>query len=300
MWAYIRRVDAFYPPEAATWGVQENRAAYDRMAAEFRAPRPERVQVSDHEIAGVPCRSYSVGAASVQVVYYHGGGFCLGGLDSHDDVCAELCDRTGFDVVSVDYALAPERPFPSCYNDAFAVFAALAASDTRPLLLCGDSAGGNLAAAVAHAARASQPGRVNGAVLIYPGLGADGTASSYTVHAEAPHLTLRDLQAYASIRMQGAATPEGDPRYAPLQDTDFAVLPPIVSITAECDPLASDGGDYRDRIRAAGGQAAWINVPCMVHGCLRARNMSAKAAGFFDEIVKAVSALGAGSFPYED
>lgn len=298
MWAYIRRLDESYPPDAATMSVADHRAAYNRMAADFRSPRPARVRVEDLPFGGVPCRSYSCNAPDITVVYYHGGGFALGGLDSHDDICAEMCDRTGFDVISVDYGLAPETVFPGCFQDAWDAFAAICAARSGGIILCGDSAGGNLAAAVAHHARGRIDGRVQAQVLIYPGLGGDRTNGSYVTHANAPHLTTADLMAYATLRTGGAEPPTDDARFAPLHDSDFSGLPPTVIVTAECDPLASDGEAYRDAILGAGGRAEWINVPGMVHACLRARNMSARAAGFFDAVVDGVTAVGAGAWPY--
>ena len=298
MWAYIRRLDQSYPPDAAGMSVAEHRAAYDLMCADFRAPRPERVRVADRDFGGVACRTYSLAQSAVTVVYYHGGGFVLGGLDSHDDVCAEICDRTGFDVISVDYGLAPETLFPGCFNDAWAAFEAIASERVGGLILAGDSAGGNLAAAVAHHARGRVEGRILGQVLIYPRLGGDRSKGSYVTHAEAPHLTLADLQMYETVRTGGAPPPRDDPRYAPLSDSDFGGLPPTVIVTAECDPLASDGESYRDAIRAAGGRAHWSDVKGMVHACLRARNMSVKAKGFFDEVVDGITAVGKGDWPY--
>ena len=82
----------------------------------------------DEAYGGVPCRRYEVGECAVTVVYYHGGGFVVGGLDSHDDVCAEICARTGYRVISVDYGLAPEVVWPGCFNDAWAAFEAIAAA----------------------------------------------------------------------------------------------------------------------------------------------------------------------------
>src|SRR5690606_8464732 len=93
-----------------------------------------------------------------------------------------------------------------------------------------------------------------GQVLIYPGLGGDRTSGSYVTHAEAPQLTLRDLEFYKDVRT-GGVDRAGDATLSPLADTDFSGLPPTVAITAECDPLSSDGEAYRDRIRAAGGKA---------------------------------------------
>lgn len=298
-WAYIDKLDASYPPGAVKMTIAEQRQVYDAMCRIFHQPRPEGVTVDDCAFGEVPCRRYEAGDAAVTVLYYHGGGFVVGGLDSHDDVCAELCARTGYRVVSVDYALAPEAVFPACFNDAWAAFAAIAAAYDGPIVLCGDSAGGNLAAAVAHHARGRMEGRIVGQVLIYPGLGGDWEKGSYVTHAEAPQLTVADMKFYHAVRTGGAVPPTNDPRYAPLQDNDFKGLPPSVLVTAECDPLASDGESYRDALRAAGGKAVWFNEPGMVHGCLRARVMSKRAAVFFDRIVEAVDALGRQSWPYD-
>ena len=298
MWAYIRKVDACYPPDAVELDIAGQRAVYDDMCRTFHQGRPDGVRVWDEPHGAVPCRRYEVGISAITVIYYHGGGFVVGGLESHDDVCAEICARTGYRVISVDYGLAPEVVFPGCFNDAWAAFEAICASWDGQIVLCGDSAGGNLAAAVAHQARGRLSRRVCGQVLIYPGLGGDWSLESYITHSHAPHLTVEDMKFYMQVRTGGVQHPEGDARYAPLQDKDFAGLPPTICVTAECDPLASDGGAYCDALVAAGGQAHWSNVTGMVHGCLRARAMSRRAAGFFDEVVEAVDALGRGDWPY--
>jgi acetyl esterase len=147
---------------------------------------------------------------------------------------------------------------------------------------------------VAHATR----GRVKkpvGQVLIYPGLGGDHSRGSYVKHAEAPMLTVRDLDFYKHIRT-GGVDRTGDITLYPLADADFANLPPTVLITAECDPLSSDGEAYRDRIVAAGGHASWFEEPGLVHGYLRARHMVGRARASFTRIVEAVSALGRGDW----
>lgn len=292
VWAYIRRVDAFYPPDAVDLSIEGQREVYDAMCAEMRQPRPPQVEVTEGDIGGVPCRRYEVGNSDTTVIYYHGGGFVVGGLDSHDDVCAEICARTGYRVISVDYPLAPEHPFPACFDASWAAFDAVQAEHPGPVILSGDSAGGNLAAAVAHKARMHAPGRIAGQVLIYPGLGGDTSKGSYITHADAPHLTTRDMAFYRKVRSGGQEPPEGDPTYAPLHDSDFTGLPPTLIVTVECDPLSSDGEAYCDAIRAAGGQAEWVEEKGLVHGCLRARVMSARAAAFFDGIVDGIAAMG--------
>ncbi|MGJ8618199.1 MAG: alpha/beta hydrolase [Sulfitobacter sp.] len=298
MWAFIERLDGTYPPGVVDMDVTQQRDAYNAMCKVFYQGRPPGVQIWDEDHGGVSCRRYELNASDVTVIYYHGGGFVVGDLDSHDDVCAELCARTGYRVISVDYGLAPEVIFPGCFNDAWSAFKSIADTYSGPMIVAGDSAGGNLAAAVTHFARGKIDGRIVGQVLIYPGLGGDWGQGSYVEHANAPHLSTADMEFYMKVRTGGSIPPKGDPRYAPLQDSDFAGLPPTVCITAECDPFASDGETYRDRLLAAGGQAQWINVPGMVHGCLRARVMSSKAGGFFDQVVNAVAALGRKEWPY--
>lgn len=298
VWAYIDKVNACYPAEAVDFDIAGQRRVYNDMCRVFYQGRPQGVQVWDEPHGGVPCRRYEIAENSgITVIYYHGGGFVVGGLDSHDDVCAEICARTGHRVVSVDYGLAPEVVFPDCFNDAFAAYQAIAAAFAGGVVLAGDSAGGNLAAGVAHAARGQ--GGILGQVLIYPGLGGDWSLDSYQRHANAPHLTTADMQFYMKTRTGGQTPPSGDARFAPLQATDFTKLPPTVCVVAQCDPLASDGAAYRDAIVAAGGRAVCFNHAGLVHGCLRARVMSRKAAAFFDQIVGAVAALAQQDWPFE-
>jgi len=292
--AYIARGAEFYPPDAVDLTIAQQRAVYDAMCSAFHAGHPEGVETWDEPYGGVPCRRYETGAHDVTLIYYHGGGFVVGGLLSHDDVCAELCTRAGVRVISVDYRLAPETVFPGCYNDAKAAFDAIADAYTGPIVMAGDSAGGNLAAAVTHHARA----RVAGAVLVYPGLGGDPTKGSYITHANAPELTTRDMEFYKTIRTGGVTPPADDPRFAPLHDSDFTGLPPTVIVTAQCDPLSSDGESYRDALIAAGGRAVWFEEAGLVHGCLRSRHMSKRGAAFFDRVVDATTALAQGRWPY--
>ncbi|TSE05508.1 alpha/beta hydrolase [Mesorhizobium intechi] len=298
-WAFIERTNSFYPPDTIDYTITQQRQIYDRMCREFFAGYPQGVAVETSAIAApthdIPIRIYRSGVQpAATVLYIHGGGFILGGLDSHDDVCAELCARTGYEIVSVDYRLAPEHLHPAAFDDAMNALTWVAATRDRPILLCGDSAGGNLCAAVAHATR-DHAKRPAGQVLIYPGLGGDRSKGSYVTHAEAPMLTVRDLEFYKHIRT-GGQDRSGDATLAPLADTDFANLPPTMLITAQCDPLSSDGETYRDRIIAAGGRAAWFEEPGLVHGYLRARHTVGRARESFTRIVDAVAALGQGAW----
>ena len=164
-WAFIERTNSFYPPETIDYTIDQQRDIYNRMCREFFAGYPDGVSAEVKTIAladrGISIRRYRAMRYDPHavVIYFHGGGFVVGGLDSHDDVCAEICSRTGFEVVSIDYRLAPEHKHPAAFEDALAAFEWVANSYTNPILLCGDSAGGNLAATVAHATRESRSGR---------------------------------------------------------------------------------------------------------------------------------------------
>ncbi len=301
-WAFIERTNSYYPADTAEQTIDQQRKVYDRMCREFFAGYPKGVSVENGVIAeedhNVPIRIYrsQTPNETALVLYFHGGGFTLGGLESHDDVCAELCARSGYEVVSVDYRLAPEHLHPAAFDDALAAFEWAVATDKRNILLCGDSAGGNLAAAVSHATRGHKR-RPVGQVLIYPGLGGDRSKGSYVTHAEAPMLSMRDLVVYKDMR-SGGADVSGDISYAPLKDANFANLPPTVIVAAECDPLSSDGQAYCERMRAEGGRCVWFNEKGLVHGYLRARHSVGRARASFTRIVEAVETLGQGGWIY--
>lgn len=282
-WAFIHETEAYFPPDAVGLSITEQRGVYDRMCAAFRAPRPPSLPVTDLPLAGVPCRAYGTGP--VTVLYAHGGGFVVGGLDSHDDVCAELAMSARARVISVDYRLAPEHPHPAAYEDVLAVARAL----PGPLVLAGDSAGGTLAASVAHALRGRAD--LRGLLLIYPALGGDRSRGSYLTHAEAPMLTTADVRWYAATRHGGTEPMAPDVTVGALHDHDFSGLPPVVVASAACDPLADDGRDYAARITAAGGRAEWLLDEGLVHGWLRARHAVPRARAAFDRLCTRLAAM---------
>ncbi len=281
-WAFIRATDAAYPPDAVDLDIAGQRRVYDAMCAVFHRDYPAVPQ--DHEIAGVKVRDFP--GRGPAVVYLHGGGFVVGGLNSHDDVCAEIAQATGRRVVLVDYRLSPEALHPAALEDCLAVVRALG-----DVVLAGDSAGGNLCAAVAR----ETP--VRGQVLIYPGLGGDIHTGSYLTHENAPMLTRADVLFYAGIR-HGGTIPAPDPSVSPLVARDFTGLPPTVAFGAECDPLCDDAETYAAKVRAAGGRAVSFTEPGLVHGYLRARHSVTRARDSFGRILAAIDALAAGAWPY--
>ncbi len=302
-WAFIRKTEDYYPPDATVMSITEQRETYDTMCRAFFQGYPEGVSVRDDDAQGVPIRIYEttpkkeIDAASIEatVIYYHGGGFVVGGLDSHDDVCAEICDRTGLRVVSVDYRLCPENPHPAAFEDAWTALNYVSLTWPGVTVLVGDSAGGNLASAVSHHARGKVP--VAGQVLIYPGLGGDMSQGSYLDHANAPMLTTQEVRFYQSVR-HGTSEVSKDATAAPLSDSNFTGLPRSVIVTAQCDPLADDGRVYCERIQAAGGRAHWIEEPGLVHGYLRARSTVGRARDSFDRILMAIGEVAQENWPF--
>ena len=285
--AFIAEVEGFYPADAIALSIAEQRAGYDRMAAHFCAPRPDGLPVQDAPVAGIPCRHYGAGVRP-RVVFYHGGGFVVGGLDSHDDVAAEIAMRTDCPVTAVDYRLAPENLHPAAYDDALSVALAL----EGPLILCGDSGGGTLAASVAWALR-GEP-RLRGQVLIYPSLGGERLdLASYTEQRDAPLLTTRDVEAYQRLR-SGGQSPKGDPSLQIFAADDLRGLAPAFVSAAAVDPLCDDGPEYVRRLTLAGVPAECRVEEQLPHMWLRARHSSARAARAFDHVVRAIEGFAAG------
>ena len=272
--AFIDETLAFYPDDLdpTDWAAQ--RRVYNAMAAHFHAGRPVGLQVSDQWIADVPVRLYGP-PSKTTVLYAHGGGFVLGGLESHDDVCAEIADLTGCRVVSVDYRLSPEHPHPAAYDETVAVAEILCAEG--PVVLCGDSAGGTLCAAIAGTR--ADLGFV-GQVLIYPMIGYPARGGSFDVHSHAPLLSTSDLAFYADVR---GGSPD-DPRLIPALG-DLSALPPTWLFPAECDPLCDDAVRFADAIK---GEVHLCQQDGLVHGWLRARDRSDMTRQAFGQIINAI------------
>jgi len=296
--AFVRQTEAFYPADAINATIEQQRGFYDALCDEFNEGYPPEVTASDRWMNGregsFQVRDYvnSQARPKAHIVYFHGGGFVVGGLTSHDSICAEFCARTGCSLTAVDYRLAPEFIHPVAYDDCLVAFNRITAEQTIPIILVGDSAGGTLAAAVAHTVRGEAQNLV-GQLLIYPALGGDKSKGSYQEHANAPMLTLADIEFYGEIRGSGRDL-SNDATATPLADRDFSNLPPTVIVTAECDPLADDGGLYRDVIQKAGGKAVWFNETGLVHGYLRARFTVKRAADSVTRMVEAINMLADG------
>ena len=296
-WAFIREIDSWSPPDTTTRTVEEQRKTYNALCRSFFAGYPKGVQSNDSIIEtkdhAVPIRSYVLNEqeGKAEAIYFHGGGFVVGGLDSHDDVCAEICAQTGFKVTSVDYRLAPEHTYPSDFQDALGCFKQIAKTCKKPIVLVGDSAGANLAAAVSHATKKDEY-RPVGQMLIYPGLDSNLDHGTFLEHADAPMLTRADTTFYKTVRTGGDISLLEEATCCPMNAEEFSNLPSTIAISAQCDPLSGDGENYCAKILEAGGEALWHNEEGLVHGYLRARHTVTRAKRSFRKITSGIKTLG--------
>lgn len=227
------------------------------------------------------------------LVYYHGGGWTLGTLDSIDGVCRRLARRAGCVVVSVDYRLAPDHPFPAAVDDAFAAVewvaehAATVGGDPDCVAVGGTSAGGNLAAATALRAREAGGPALRAQVLLYPMLDRDFERSSYEENADGPLLSRADVEWFWDLYLRSPV--DGyNPFAAPLRALDLSGLPPTVVVTAGHDPLRDEGVAYAERLEADGVDVVHDHRPGMAHGFLSLTESVDKADAALDDVTAAL------------
>ncbi len=221
----------------------------------------------------IPARVYvPEGDAPFPVlIYYHGGGWVIGNLDSHDNVCRGLAAGVPAVVLSVDYRLAPEHVFPAAVDDAFAALgwaarnAASIKGDPTRLAVAGDSAGGNLAAVVARMAR-DRGINLSAQVLIYPAVNlADFSTESFKHFGEGYYLTRRYMVKFRDLYMPDKKHWK-DERGSPLLHSGFAGLPPAMVLTAQFDVLRDEGEAYAKALEKAGVRVTLKRYPGMIHG----------------------------------
>ncbi len=301
--AFIARTESFYPASTNAAGPAENRAVYNRMCDAFRAPRPAGCTVMDLMLEAeapareLPVRHYIMDGVTSEVtlLYLHGGGYVVGGLESHDDVCAELARDAGIEVVSLDYRLSPEHAYPAALDDVEAAYRHLVGMGRR-VIVGGDSAGGNLAAALCLRLKRLGAAQPVGQVLIYPGLGGDPFRNGER-NLDAPLLPVRHSGGYRTLYAGGEdRIPKDDAEFAPLSAWDATGLAPAAIIAAGIDPLRQDAEDYAALLAAAGVSVLFRSEPGLVHGYLRARHASRAVARSFAAIGEALRQMADGRF----
>ena len=261
-----------------TQTVAQARAFMESMRG-LHGPQAPLPVVRDTAIPGmagtIPARFYRPVADGVLplLVYFHGGGWVIGSLDTHDDVCRDLAAQAGCAVLSVDYRLAPEHRFPAAAEDCFtatrwaAQNAAGLAIDPRRLAVGGDSAGGNLAAVTALMARDQGGPALRFQLLVYPVT--CGRMDSPSIHENADgYLLTRDAMVWFWDHYAPAPADREQPYAAPLRAADLSGLPPALVITAEFDPLRDEGEAYARRLQASGVPTTLHRYDGQIHGFL--------------------------------
>ena len=205
------------------------------------------------------------------LVYFHGGGWVVGSIATHDALCRAITNAAGVAVVSVDYRLAPEHRFPAAVDDAIAATQWIAANarqlgiDAGRLMVGGDSAGGNLAAVVSLAARDGEGPRIAGQVLIYPATDFAMTHPSHSEPETSILLTHTVIRWFRDHYLNGHADGQ-DWRASPALAKSLAGLPPAYVLTAGADPLRDEGAEYAERLKDAGVAVTYRSFPGQFHG----------------------------------
>jgi acetyl esterase len=280
-----RLIDLMAAANRPAWNTLSPEAArelYLSLRPGAQGPRPAEVEVVDRTIAGpagdLPVRIYrpvsvAADAKLPGLVYAHGGGWVFGNLDSHDVLCAQLALEAGIAVFAVDYRLAPEARFPGAFDDMVAGLKWVAANgpsvgiDPAKLAIGGDSAGGNLAAAVSIWARDNRGPRLRLQLLAYPVTDAVARAESYRRYEDGYGLNAATMEWFFDHYTPHKGS-RGDWRVSPLRAGSLAGLAPALVITAGFDPLRDEGRAYAFRLQQEGTVADLMEFGGMLHGFL--------------------------------
>jgi acetyl esterase len=257
----------------ASSDVAVSRTQLNRAGKAFRSPIV--VAARNFTIAGpagaIPVRHYRAADGAPLLVFYHGGGFVVGGLDSHDALCRRISHDAGVHVLSVDYRLAPEHKAPAAADDADAAYrwalehAGELGADPDKVAVGGDSAGGNLAAVVTQSAHVDGVRLPALQFLIYPVTDFGSATVSKTLFAEGYFLSRADMDWFHGHYLDGADIDGSDPRVAPLLATDLSGLSPALVATGGFDPLRDEGRAYAQALAAAGVPVDWREYGSLIH-----------------------------------
>ena len=296
MLEFIDAYENMYPLEVHELSdASAYRRRYDRIVATIDSNLADGVVTEDHIVDGtIPIRIFR---ANNQIdekpccIFIHGGGWSIGSLDSHAAWASDVCLHADVTVISIDYRLAPEHPYPAAFNDCLTglnwVLENAAALNINPhrVVLYGDSAGGNLCAALTHHESISGNRRLRGQVLVYPALHSGKPLPSWIENQHAPVLSLAVMQICWNSYMQGQAATSTS---SPLLATEFIGIPSSWIIAAENDPLYDDAKIYHGKLLAAEVSANFFDGKGLVHGCFRARRSCTISKQAFEWSVQGV------------
>ena len=267
-------------PKITSLSHRLGRLAVDKMSEDSEAPPPEVAKVIDGAFKGpggkIRFRRYlPLGVAASRslpsLVYFHGGGFVIGNIETHDSTCRRLANKSRCQVISIAYRLAPEHPFPAPTDDGLAAFrhirdhAARFDVDPARLAVGGDSAGGAIAAVICQACRDARKKTPAFQMLIYPATDSSRKSTSRKAFGDGYGLTT-ELMDWFWAAYSPKGTDQTDIRLSPLLAKTLAGLPPALVLTAGYDPLRDEGRAYADRLIDAGVKTTYVNYPGTIHG----------------------------------
>lgn len=281
---------------------EEARAEWKADMAAVDGPKPDMARVQDLTLPGpagnMAARLYVPHGLSegpqAGLIYFHGGGFIRGDIETHDGLCRMLAQAGEMIVISVAYRLAPEHPFPAAFEDACAATAHITGHagqfglDENRIAVGGDSAGGNLAAAVCLAARDGGGARIRAQLLLYPVTDLVGETESGRLFSRG--YLLNSMPFYTASYL-GAEGDGHHPHASPLLASDHSGLPPAIITTAGFDPLRDEGIAYGGKLKAAGVDVVHLHYADMIHGFSSLRGLLAEADASLEEAGRALAGL---------
>jgi cation diffusion facilitator CzcD-associated flavoprotein CzcO/acetyl esterase/lipase/NAD(P)-dependent dehydrogenase (short-subunit alcohol dehydrogenase family) len=276
---YKGMVQQLEGPISVTCAVEAHQMPLNGRTLDFRLYRPNKEK-----------------APGPAMVFFHGGGWVIGDLDTHDNSCRVLANESGVSVLSVDYRRAPEHPFPAPINDGYDAFvwvarnAASLGLDPRRLGIGGDSAGGNMAAVVSHMLRDKGGPPCAWQALIYPSTAANHATPSAGDFAAGYGLDATLQEWFAAHYIPEGVDPS-DPRISPLYAADHSGLPPGFIATAGFDPLRDGGADYADKLKSAGVRVRYTEYPDLIHGFKSWAGIVPSAAAALKDMARQIGAL---------
>ena len=284
-------------PQLHQVSAQQAREMLLRSKETFGTPGPDIAEVRDIEIPSypppgvvgeevstkiIPARFYRDHADKGPIIiYYHGGGWVIGDLESHDGLCRHLAKESGLALLAVDYRLAPEHPFPAAVDDAYTALEWVAAQgeilgvDISRIALAGDSAGGNLSAVVAQLAKERGGPAIKMQALLYPATDMRGESESHRMFTN--HLLTPDSYQWFLKHYLLNPMDRDDPRASPLRSPNLEGLPTAFVLTAGFDPLRDEGKAYADKLKVAGVKVIYRCFEGQIHGFLTLDKMITEA-----------------------
>lgn len=271
------------------------------MVEQLDLPPIDVDTITDLAIPGkgvtIPARLYTpasaAGTPGPVLMFFHGGGWVLGSVEWSDSLCRHIADRLGLRVVSVEYRMAPEHAFPAAYDDCLAATNWVHGSPAElgeavtDVLVSGDSAGGNLAAAVSGVGEAKPAAQL----LFYPVTDVAERAASYTEFAEGYFLEKAGMEWFMDLYLGGEGAHAHDPRVSPLRTADLSHVPPTVLITCELDVLRDEGRAYAARLVQQGIRVSFLEAKGLIHGIVNFRKVLPTGAREVDRALDDFSAL---------